>query len=284
MTSPSPPSSVSPRSRILIGTSGFAYDDWRGVFYPASLRRGDMLDYYAQIFPALEINATYYTTPGRATAEGMVRRAAGRLTFAIKAPGALTHKADTSDDVIAPWRRFVEPFAEAGTLAAVLLQYPAGFHATPSEWRVLDATRRKLAPLPLVIELRHTSWDTPDTRRQFADWGVSRAMVDQPGNVRGLSQSGALDLAGPLAYVRFHGRNAASWYGGEEASSRYLYRYAEGELRPWVGIINDAAPKAQTTLAFFNNHPQGNAVLDAQSLATMLGERLGTPAQGDLFG
>src|SRR5690606_17229011 len=78
------------RSMILIGTSGFSYDDWRGRWYPPNLPKAKMLDAYADVFNALEINATYYRTPTPSTAQRMIDIAAGRLQFAIKAPGALT--------------------------------------------------------------------------------------------------------------------------------------------------------------------------------------------------
>jgi uncharacterized protein YecE (DUF72 family) len=276
---------LKPVARVLVGTSGFSYGDWRGPFYPHALPKARMLEFYAGVFPALEINATYYATPGRAAGESMVRRAAGRLRFAVKAPGDVTHRRSLNPDTVLPWRRFVEPFEESGTLAAVLLQFPAGFHAGPESWAFLSQAYDALRPLPLVAELRHASFDGDRMTAALVEMGYSRALVDQPG-VRGLSRSGAVAGTGRIAYARFHGRNAGDWYReGGDRNARYRYRYAEEELRPWVPVLREAAAKAETALAFFNNHPDANAVQDAATLATMLGEPLAMPArENDLFG
>lgn len=284
-SAPAAPNGSAPtRPPILIGTSGFSYDDWRGVFYPPGLARAHMLDYYAGVFPALEINATYYRTPNRKTAESMVERAAGRLEFSIKAPGALTHEGNLGDAVLLPWSDFLQPFAESGRLAAILLQFPAAFRASDTTWRFLERLCARLGPLPLVVELRHDSWDAAPALRRLTDWQLSRAMVDQP-RLPGLSHSGPTPRTGPIAYLRLHGRNAESWYAGdaESSSARYFYQYRIEELEPWASAMNEAAAGAKTALAFFNNHPQGNAAANATQFASLLGLPHGSAGQGDLF-
>ncbi len=273
------------KQRILAGTSGYAYDEWQGVFYPHGLPRGRRLEYYAGVFTALEINATYYGTPGRESARRMVREAGGRLAFSVKAPGDMTHRGRTGHDVVGPFLDYLAPLRDAGVLAAVLLQFPNALHDTPASREQLWRAFAALDGLPIAVELRHASWDTGSADGFLRENAASRVAIDQP-NMRGLSQPLRFVATGPLAYFRFHGRNAASWYAGEGPSgdARYRYRYSRGELQPWAPILREAAAEATTTLAFFNNHPDGNAVLDAMAFAEMCGIHITPPDSGDLFG
>lgn len=270
---------------IGIGTSGYSYDEWIGPFYPHGLAKGRMLDHYAGIFNALELNVTYYRVPSVRSAREMVKAAAGRLRFAIKAPGPLTHERRLGADVVAPFLQFAEPFADAGKLAAVLLQFPAAFRESAEARAFVDAARAALAPLPLVVELRHASWDSGDADDFLGERRLSRAVLDQPA-VRGLSAARRVARTGPIAYYRFHGRNADAWYaqdGGRSGAARYRYRYSDEELHPWAAAIRDGNSDAESALAFFNNHPDAAAPENAATLARMLGVPLGTPPQGDLF-
>jgi len=277
---------------ILMGTCGFSYPEWQGVYYPPGLPRNQMLEFYAEQFPALEVDVTYYRTPGRAQAESMVRRAAGRLTFCIKAPGAVTHERKLTGEVTAPYHRYLEPFAEAGKLGAVLFQFPNSFRPADETWGYLVGVAEEFAGAPKVIEFRHREWDSPETDRRVAELGFSRAVVDQP-DFKSLSESGRLPetpggktRAPEVAYVRFHGRNAKEWWKGD-ALARYTYHYSDAELQDWVEPIREVEGKAKTTFVFFNNHAHGAAPANAATLAAMLKVPLGRgggKSQGDLFG
>jgi len=270
---------------LLLGTSGYSYDEWHGVFYPRGLAKSARLDFYASVFRALEINSTYYGTPRPDAARRAVREARGRLAFSVKAPGDVTHRGRADAAAVNPFLDYLEPFREGGVLSAVLLQFPNGLHNTTEGRGLIRQACGALAGLPLAVELRHASWDNAAADAFLADMAVSRVAIDQP-ELRGLSESRRAAPTGPIAYVRFHGRNAAAWYGhGDPAGdSRYRYRYQAGELHPWIPALRDAAEKATSTLVFFNNHPDGNAILDALALATMLGDPRAVPESGDLFG
>lgn len=267
---------------IRIGTSGWSYDDWRGAWYPPELPRSKMLGFYAGVFGAVEINATYYAVPGRRSAEGMVRTAAGRLRFAVKAPGDFTHKGDLSEALLAAWNGFLDPFREARCLGAVLMQFPQRFHRTPGNAEYLRRLCGSMREAPLVAEFRHESWDAREADGLLHEAGVSRAVVDQP-ELRGLSASGARRAAGALGYVRFHGRNAAAWHSNENSHDRYRYAYREEELREWIPAVEELDREATSTYLFFNNHPEGNAPRDAERMASMLGVTLRGTGYRDLF-
>ncbi len=260
---------------ILIGTSGFSYDDWRGRWYPPNLPKAKMLDAYADVFNALEINATYYRTPTPSTAQRMIDIAAGRLQFAIKAPGALTHQRQLDTTTVDPFLTFLAPFAESRKLAAVLLQFPNAFHFTTSNIDFLARTADVLHPHPLAAELRHQSWDTDDADRHLHTLGYSRSAVDQP-EIPGLSQSQRWTMTGPIAYLRFHGRNAGQWYNQQNPHDRYRYTYTDEQLDTWLKPIRTVSEKATSTMLFFNNHPEGAAAWNAETMA----EKLGVPLRG----
>ncbi len=267
---------------ILLGTSGWSYDDWKGRWYPPGIARAAMLDCYASVFDAVEINATYYRVPGRKSAEGMVRAAAGRLRFAVKAPGDLTHKLRIDETTTLAWRRFLEPFADSGTLGAVLLQFPQRFHFTAEGAGYLRSVFAAIGELPAVVELRHESWDAKSANELLGELNASRALVDQPG-LRGLSKSGAANAVGPIGYVRLHGRNAAAWHAGGEGSARYAYRYGASELQEWVPAIRELDAERTSTFVFFNNHPEGGAPDNAETMAGLLGQTLRGTGYRDLF-
>jgi len=267
---------------LRIGASGFSYDDWRGTWYPPGLPRARMLEAYAEVFDALEVNVTYYRTPPPGAAASMVRRAGGRLAFSVKAPGDLTHRRRLDGAIVTPWLQFLDPLREAGVLEAALLQFPYAFHDRPAERRFLQDAARTLEGLPLVVEFRHASWDGSGTEGLLANLGVSRAAVDQPA-LPGLSSSGREPFINPVAYFRFHGRNEGQWFVHEEAADRYRYRYRREELEAWAPRVRQAADRAQTTLAFFNNHPDGAAPRDAETLAAILEHPLRGEGYRDLF-
>jgi uncharacterized protein YecE (DUF72 family) len=242
-----------------------------------------MLDAYADVFDALEINATYYRTPPVATAQRMVDIAAGRLRFAIKVPGALTHERKLDAATLDPYLAFLAPFRESATLEALLLQFPNAFHFSEPCIQFLAHAADLLWPHPLVIEMRHQSWDTGTADSEIASLGYSRCAVDQP-PLKGLSQSQRWSMTGPIAYLRLHGRNAAQWYDEQNPRDRYRYTYSDAELDEWVAPIQQAREKATSTLVFFNNHPDGGAAWNAETMAAKLGVPLRGSGYRDLFG
>ncbi len=79
------------RPPFLVGTSGFMYDHWDGAFYPHSSRRGDWLELYAEAFPTVELNVTFYRLPAASTFRGWGERVPQGFVFAIKASRYITH-------------------------------------------------------------------------------------------------------------------------------------------------------------------------------------------------
>ena len=156
----------------LIGTSGFSYEDWRGYFYPQDLPKKEMLRYYAEHFPTVEVNATYYSLPGPATFYQMARKVPPGFQFVVKAHKDMTHAEEFLPEPFHLFRAALEPLQEAGMLGCVLGQFPWSFKATPENRTVLERFRDELPDLPVVVEFRNSGWVSEETYRAAAPSAV----------------------------------------------------------------------------------------------------------------
>ncbi|MEI6874569.1 MAG: DUF72 domain-containing protein, partial [Spirochaetota bacterium] len=143
---------------LRIGTSGYDYPEWKGVFYPPELPRNDFLAAYAGRFSTLELNFSYYGMPKAASIAALIDRARSpRLDFSIKAHRSLTHEIDPASykEGAKEFRAGIGPLVRAGRLAAILLEFPFGFAYRPDERRYLEHILAEFEGLPLVVEFRH---------------------------------------------------------------------------------------------------------------------------------
>lgn len=198
---------------IRIGTSGFSYDDWAGPVYPKELPARDQLSFYAREFSTVEINVTYYRIPEARTVAGWVRKTSKDFLFSVKAFQGLTHEREQVD--YGPFVASLAPLLEAGKLGCVLAQFPYSFHATPENRDYLKRLREGLGDIPAVVEFRNAAWVREPTLDLLRTLGLGFCCVDEP-RLPGLMPPVAV-ATGPVAYVRFHGRNSAKWYNHTEA-------------------------------------------------------------------
>lgn len=257
-------------ARIFIGTSGYSYDDWLGYFYPPKLPRSKMLEYYAQEFPFTEVNSSFYALPSPKMCEGLAKKTPANFVFTVKAHKSMTHERPGNVEEFA--KRFLfalQPLLGAGKLGAVLLQFPYSFHNTPENRRYLAKLNALFSTVPAVVEFRHHTWTGKATWDFLRELGLGYTCVDEPA-LKGLVRPAVVCTA-PVAYVRFHGRNAAKWWNHEQAYERYDYLYTEEELREWVPGIKSLAAEAERVFVAFNNHYRGQAVINARMLREMLG-------------
>ncbi len=251
---------------IRIGTSGFSYDDWIGPFYPKGLPAREHLAFYAREFSTVEINTTYYRVPDLRLVQGWAERTPADFLFAVKAYQSLTHERERPD--CAAFVAALQPLAAAGKLACVLAQFPYSFHPTPDNRDYLRQLRDGFGDLPAVIEFRHAGWLHPTTFELLRSLGLGFCCVDEP-RLTGLLRPVAI-ATGRVAYVRFHGRNAAKWYNHDQAWERYNYTYSPAELQEWAPQIRTLDAGAALTLVYFNNHYVGQAVQGARDLSQLL--------------
>jgi uncharacterized protein YecE (DUF72 family) len=251
---------------IKIGTSGFAYDDWDGTVYPSGLPASERLAFYAREFATVEVNTTFYRVPDTRMVVGWVAKTPPGFLFSIKAYRGLTHERECPD-----YEGFLAallPLDESGKLGCVLAQFPYSFHATAANRTYLGQLKEGLKRVPVVVEFRNAGWMSQSTLDLLRELDLGFCCVDEP-KLPGLLPPIAV-ATGPVAYVRFHGRNSAKWYDHKEAWERYDYSYTVQELREWLPKLRQLDTSASLTLVYFNNHFAGQAVRGARDLSQLL--------------
>jgi uncharacterized protein YecE (DUF72 family) len=256
---------------IYIGTSGYSYVDWVGPFYPDGTRKGDMLAYYSRYFRAVEINFTYYRMPNARTMAAIAAKAAGRVLFAVKLVGELTHGEGRNPKLIRDYLEALRPMAEQDLLGVILAQFPWSFKRSDDALAYLQWLTDVLRGHILAVEFRNREWDDPAVLEGLREAGIAYVNVDEP-KLKGLMHPSDYVTSDRVGYFRFHGRNAAKWWKHERAEERYDYLYTKDELTEWVPRIKKVAGETGKTYVFMNNHPLGKAVENARQLMEMLGQ------------
>ena len=259
--------------------------------YPSHPPRGfDRLAAMGALFDTNEINSTFYRIPDARQTADWARRAATvnpRFRFTAKLFRAFTHEKDAGGGDERAFREAMRTLADAGRLGAVLVQFPFSFHAAADNRGRLTAILERFAELPLAVEFRHASWDSDVTARLLSERGAAFVNIDQPDLHDNLAPANR--VTSPIAYYRFHGRNAPKWFGPDTSNEeRYNYLYSDGELAPWVERVRDGARRAAERAAassreggayvILNNHFRGQAVANALELQLALtGRRRAAP-------
>ena len=255
---------------VLIGTSGFSYDDWVGPVYPPDLPKSEWLSFYAREFPTCELNFTFYRIPNPYTLARMADKVPEGFLFSVKAFQGITHEREDPEPLVREFVEALRPLQEEGKFACVLVQFPYSFRATEENRDYLRRLRDGFGDLPVVVEFRRREWVSQRTFDELRALRFGFCCVDQP-RLRGLIPPIAV-ATGPVAYVRFHGRNAAKWWQHEEAWERYDYTYSDEELKEWVPKIRQLDAEADLTLVYMNNHWRGQAVGTARQMRELLRE------------
>jgi uncharacterized protein YecE (DUF72 family) len=265
---------------IRLGVAGWSYPDWEGIVYPARKARGfDRLAYLARFFDTLEINTSFYRIPQPAHTASWAQRVRDRpeFRFTMKLFQNFTHRRDELTPQDAPsFRAALDPLAAAGRLGAVLIQFPYSFRPTEESREVLESILEAFHAYPLVVEVRHQTWEKEEFFGLLRARGAGFCNVDQPGVARSLRPTEV--ITSPVGYARFHGRNARDWFRGGGRGERYDYLYPEEELVPWVDRIRRMAEQSPDVFIIANNHFRGKAPLAALTLLSMLlGRRVEAP-------
>ena len=279
--------------QIRVGTAGWSYKDWDGIFYPPGMQRRKQhpLEILARCFDVVEINTSFYGHIKPEIAGLWVRRANEvnpQFMFTAKLHRSFTHSPlavmePTSAATIRPSdederlaREGLDALASAGKLGALLIQFPVSFKNTSLNRDYVDALLRQFIEYPRVVEVRHSSWDNPETLRDFEHKNVSFCNIDQP--LIGRSLQATEHVTAPVGYVRLHGRNYDQWFEAEKGEDRYNYLYKETELIGWKEKIERMADRAEVTYVIANNHFEGKAGVNGLQLKNLLtGERVKAP-------
>lgn len=240
--------------------------------YPKPAGRDfDPLAYLAEYFDVVEVNTSFYRPFPPTWAKAWIRRVEDnpRFRFTAKLWRRFTHERGEppASEEVAAVREGYDALAEEEKLLAVLAQFPWSFKNEPDERRWLEAVVDAFGDYPLVLEVRHASWDDPDALAWLEERGVALAAIDQP--LHDDSLEPVVRRTAPLAYFRFHGRKYETWFAENRPShERYDYLYDAGELAPWADRIREAATEdaATAVIAITNNHYRGQAAVNALQL------------------
>lgn len=252
---------------LRIGPAGWSYDDWKGVVYPPDMPRSrHPLELLSCWFDTVEINSSFYRPTNPKHSESWVSKVAGNESFRFTAKlwERYTHQRDTwpSDADAQSVCDGFAPMAEAGSLGAVLMQFPWSFRRTPENRQWLSRVIETFERYPLVLEVRHASWNRPEVYEGLRERGVAFCNIDQP--VYKDSIAPDQRVTARLGYVRLHGRNYADWFREEAGrDDRYDYLYSKEELAPWMEKIDRIRETADEVYAITNNHYRGQAVVNA---------------------
>ena len=263
-------------NRIRIGPAGWSYKDWEGVVYPHKPgSKFDPLEYLARFFNTIEINSSFYRPFTASSAKSWASRvaAAADFMFTAKLHRVFTHergKATAEDEKAV--RQGMDALYTAGKLGAVLLQFPWSFKNTDDERLYLNRLLDRFKDYPLVLEVRHSSWNNPQIYEWLEGLGVGICNVDQP-LFRKSIKPAAVTTA-QVGYVRLHGRNYQDWFREKAPrDDRYNYLYSVDELEPWIARIKEIAAKTKESYVITNNHFRGQAVVNALEIKATLTEQ-----------
>lgn len=269
------PSSVSPsRHEIRVGPAGWSYSDWFGYVYPTP-RPKDFHEasFLAQFFDTIEINTSFYQPLRPDHAALWLERVSANPNFIFTAKlwQKFTHDPSATSEDERAARAGFDVLRDANKLGAVLAQFPFSFHHTRETTAYLTAVLRRFADYPLVVELRHASWQTKETLTLLREHHVGFCNIDQP--LIGHSLVPSAEVTSSVGYVRLHGRRYDTWFSDDPdtpSHERYNYLYSPDELDPWVARIRSIGEHTGRTFVVTNNHFQGKAVVNALELISLL--------------
>jgi uncharacterized protein YecE (DUF72 family) len=237
-------------SDIEIGTSGWKFDDWAGLFYPLRVPKARWLEYYAARFSIGEINSTYYHIGSSRAYEAIARRTPDSFRLYAKVHADVTHARTDPEQSLHLLLDAMKPLVESGKLLGLLAQFPGSFRASTVALDYVLALRNFCISVPLCVEFRNRSWDTVETLEKLRRSDITWVCPDEP-DVQELL-SFRLQTTSHLFYLRFHGRNAAAWYDSR-AGNCYDYNYSAEELTDFGRALLKSETAVKKAHILFNN-------------------------------
>ena len=239
-------------TQIRIGTSGWVYRHWQGLFYPANLPQKQWFAYYARSFDTVEINSTFYHLHNASVFEHWRQQAPGGFLYSIKASRIITHnqRLEGCQDTLETFLSRASLLGE--TLGPVLFQLPPSFS--------LDLSRFEsfLALLPegfsYAMEFRNPTWLTEEVFALLERFGVALCIHDMP------PLQVPLRITAKFVYLRFHG------------DVDHAGDYPLETLAAWVERIQTWQRNGLAVFAYFNNDTGGMAVRNALTVKQLLGQ------------
>jgi len=287
--------------QILVGTASWTDKTLlaSGWYPPEASTPEARLRFYAENFPLVEVDSTYYTPPNERNSELWAARTPAYFRFNIKAFSLLTqhptrvdalykdlrpetdkrnvYAKDLDTKVVDEvWERFLsalEPLHAAGKLGAVLFQFPQWFTIRRSNKEYLLECRERAAPYRICVEFRSATWfkDEQTTEETFdflRSYALPYVVVDMPQGHASSVPPIVAATAPDLSVVRFHGHSDG--WNSRDIYDRFGYLYDEDELRPWAPRIRELAEQTRETHVLLNNCYRNYAQTNARQLADLM--------------
>ena len=245
--------------KLYIGTSGWVYSHWEGIFYPEGLSRKDKLKYFAQHFKTTEINYSFYHLPKPFTYQNWYKQTPKDFIFSVKASRFITHtclagrQVKRLKEVKDAWKTFLENALNLKEkLGPILFQFPPNFSATEENIKRLEeflTILRSRVSCKYAFEFRHQTWCVQRIYELLKKYNCALVISDSPSFPR------AEEITADFIYIRMHG-------------SKILFssKYTAQELKNLAQKIKKWQKKGLDVYVYFNNDAYGYAIENAKQL------------------
>jgi uncharacterized protein YecE (DUF72 family) len=230
---------------IWVGTSGYNYPEWKGSFYPKDLAATKMLPYYAERFPTVEINYTFYRAPTEKILEGWSRATPDPFKLTLKAPKRITHDARLRD-CADPVRRFLDTASTLGPkLGALLFQLPPNLKM---DLPLFDAFLEAFPPRACAaFEFRHVSWLNEEVYARLRAKHLALCVADSE------KLSTPVEITTDYAYFRLRDEG-----------------YTPDDIARWATTIRERTAGCREVFVYFKHEEEGKGPAFARMLADRL--------------
>ena len=233
---------------MWVGTSGYNYPEWKGTFYPERLPTAKMLPYYAERFPTVEINYTFYRAPNEKILQGWDQATPDRFKLTLKAPKRITHDArlrDCADRV----RQFLETAAVLGPkLGALLFQLPPNLK---KDLALLDGFLESFPPrVCAAFEFRHTSWLDEEVYARLRARNLALCVADSE------KLATPVEITADYGYFRLRDEG-----------------YGPDDIHRWARVIEERTSRCRDVYVYFKHEESGKGPEFARALIETLGIR-----------
>ena len=287
-----------------MGTASWTDPEFiKAGWYPPEVKNDaeGRLRYYAERFPMVEVNASFYALPTIETVAAWAERTPPEFRFHVKAhqvisghpsdPGRLPAplrnlpaELDAKGRIRRPSRELrdaaIDTLLEAcgalgDKLGAILVQLPPFVVSGERQREELARILARLRPARAAVEFRHRSWVAPGEREQaaalLAEHDAAWVCVDAPRTEAMSAMPPVVEVTSPaLAYVRMHGRNVTAWTRGRTVAERFDYEYSDRELEEWIDPVLDMAERAQEVAVVMNNNAKDYALQAASRFRELI--------------
>ena len=249
-------------AKIHVGTMGWGYSDWQGVFYEKGLPARDQLSHYSKVLNSVEIDSTHYAAPIKEIVARWHDSVPEDFVFCAKVPRAITHEMRLRHSSAQALAGFVETISVLGSkLGPLLLQFPADF--TRAELQSLEAFVPRLAELSpgfrFAMEFRHISLLQPDVTELLRTSNIAQVAADY----KGLSRR--YEVTTDFVYMRLLGTH------GTYASKIRRQGDRTADLQVWSNCLLSSLDRIKTAYVYCNNDYEGFSPNTCHRIKGMLG-------------